>query len=367
MSKFTESGIREINFALEDEAILELKNMWKSHVKEIPEYPEEQFEGQGIVMCAGGISYFTCAWICISNLRNLGCTLPVELWYLGNELTEEAIGELKKLDVDCRNFIEETQTTMKGFSLKPLAIIKSKFQHVLFLDADNNCLRDPSFLFNGDEYISTGTIFWPDFWKTAVDNPIWKIVESTSFELYEQESGQLVINKETSWLPLNLALFFNEKKQYFHMLLYGDKDTFKFAWHALKQDFFMITTPVACCGYSINNEFFGTTMVQYDFEGNELFLHRNLLKWDNTKDDEYNLWTQINRFNHLAVQRSYKFDYNNINRHLFLRLEGDSVISNARVEISELENRCLIILKKLREATFYHRFLIESLISAKRS
>ena len=38
---------------------------------------------RGIVIPAGGQTYFTNAWVCLNMLRRSGCTLPVEFWYLG--------------------------------------------------------------------------------------------------------------------------------------------------------------------------------------------------------------------------------------------------------------------------------------------
>jgi hypothetical protein len=39
---------------------------------------------------------------------------------------------------------------------------------VLYLDADNFVLRDPSALFDTQEYKSTAAIFWPDFWSNTL-------------------------------------------------------------------------------------------------------------------------------------------------------------------------------------------------------
>jgi len=39
----------------------------------VPSYPNE-FDGRGIVTCAGGVKYNTCAWVLIKMLRHLGVT-----------------------------------------------------------------------------------------------------------------------------------------------------------------------------------------------------------------------------------------------------------------------------------------------------
>jgi hypothetical protein len=53
-------------------------------LREIAAYPGT-FAGRGIVICAGGVRYFTCAWVLINILRRLGCALPIEVLYLGEE------------------------------------------------------------------------------------------------------------------------------------------------------------------------------------------------------------------------------------------------------------------------------------------
>ena len=42
------------------------------------------WQGRGIVICAGGVRYFLCSWVCINMLRRQGCELPIELWYLNS-------------------------------------------------------------------------------------------------------------------------------------------------------------------------------------------------------------------------------------------------------------------------------------------
>ena len=49
-----------------------------------PPFPVGRFSSRGIVICAGGQRYFTCAWILISVLqRALGTKLPIQVWHLG--------------------------------------------------------------------------------------------------------------------------------------------------------------------------------------------------------------------------------------------------------------------------------------------
>jgi len=64
----------------------------------------------------------------------------------------------------------------KQFPLKALAILLSRFSHVLLLDADNFPVKDPSFLFDLPAYTETGALFWPDFWYRL---PRWPSLPSS--------------------------------------------------------------------------------------------------------------------------------------------------------------------------------------------
>jgi alpha 1,2-mannosyltransferase len=76
--------------------------------------------------------------------------------------------------------------------------------------------------------------------------------------------------------------------------------------------------PWLCAG------FHGHTMVQYDLEGNILFLHKNLLKWNLTKipsefSNSQRQWERIQEFRHKTGSR-YKVVMED---EFGVRLEGD--------------------------------------------
>src|SRR5258707_963814 len=98
---FTEDFIRKNNYRPGYFLRKKLKKAWREHITTIGDYPDN-FSGKGIVICAGGISYTTCAWVNISILRRKGCRLPVELWYDGEELSEDMVRQFGTLDVICR-------------------------------------------------------------------------------------------------------------------------------------------------------------------------------------------------------------------------------------------------------------------------
>jgi hypothetical protein len=56
---------------------------------------------------------------------------------------------------------------LKGFPLKILALLNSKFRHILFLDCDSIPLMDPAEIFHSEEYTRSKAIFWPDVFGLA--------------------------------------------------------------------------------------------------------------------------------------------------------------------------------------------------------
>ena len=77
----------------------------------------------------------------IRMLRELGCRLPIEVWYLGEQERNRAWEELvAPLDVRCVDAYEvrkqHPHARLNGFESKPYAIQWSRFAEVLYLDAD---------------------------------------------------------------------------------------------------------------------------------------------------------------------------------------------------------------------------------------
>ena len=130
--------------------------------------PTEPKEGRGIVMAAGGVKFQINAWVCIRMLRDLGCQLPIQCWYLGeserNQAWEQIVASYGVECIDAYQVREKyPHARLHGWELKPYAIQHSPFAEVLFLDADNVPVCDPTFLFETPQYQEHGAIFWPDF------------------------------------------------------------------------------------------------------------------------------------------------------------------------------------------------------------
>ncbi|RLN10382.1 hypothetical protein BBJ28_00024662 [Nothophytophthora sp. Chile5] len=256
---------------------------------------ERQEPSQGIVMVVYP-KMVPSAYASIRAIREvLHCRLPIELWFRPKEM-HNAPGSLLALEqlatatqaIGITSFHEIEDVKVTGFGTKVHAIYHSFFERVLFLDADNVPVRDPSFLFESQEFLETGAVFWPDFWhpKHTIFNIhgqslLWELLDQPFVNMFEQESGQLLVDRRRHAAPLELVSFYTFHRPN-HLdtlkLAHGDKDLFRLAWLKLQTPFHMIETPPAVAGKVFNGSFCGVTMVQHDAQGEMLFLHRNSRK-----------------------------------------------------------------------------------------
>ncbi len=202
-------------------------------------------------------------------------SLPIEVWHLGpEEMDENMRGLIEPLGVttvDARE-VERRHPAriLNGWEMKPFALLHSRFEEVLLLDADNVPVVDPTFLFETPEYRKCGAIFWPDYFRLTPDRSIWRIAGVEYRDEAEFESGQIVVNKARCWKALNLTMHLNEYSDFYYDHVHGDKETFHIAWRKLGQEYAMTAYPI----FSLER-----TMCQHDFDGRRIFQHRNFDKW----------------------------------------------------------------------------------------
>lgn len=251
------------------------KSAMERAIEAIPAYPSERFSGRGIVICAGGPTYLSCAWVCINMLRRAGCSLPIELWHLGDgEMPSEFRTVFTAIGVELVDAIRQSRRhpvrRLGGWELKSFALLHCRFQEVILLDADNVPLIDLSKLFDTAEYRGTGAIFWPDIGDLREDDAIWETCGILPRREPEFESGQIVVDKQRCWRGLCLALWMNEHSDFFYGQIHGDKETFHLAFRKLDSPYEMP---------AMKPRMITATLLQHDFEGNVIFQHRNQAKW----------------------------------------------------------------------------------------
>jgi hypothetical protein len=164
-----------------------------------------------------------------------------------------------------------------GWELKLYATLHSPFAQVLFLDADNGVVCDPTYLFECEEYQRHGAIFWPDYACWTLKPGVWKVfgmMDMAEPEVSEHErafeSGQYLIDKRRCDRELRLSLFYAEHSDFTFQHVYGDKECFHLGWRRLGSDYAM---PSAGPGWNVH------TIVQFDFRGQIVFQHRCQDKW----------------------------------------------------------------------------------------
>jgi hypothetical protein len=214
----------------------------------IPTYPKGRYRGRGVVVAGGGDRYFASLYITIRALRHVGCSLPIQVWYLGrlDEMPPEKQAILAPYGVECVDADEVRRhhpaRMLNGWELKVFATLHSPYEEILFVDADCYPCRNPDFLFTNKDYRAHGAVFWPDIASvdTRLKWPAFGVPDPQ--RPGSVESGQYVLHKRLTWRPLNLAWFYNDHSDYYYRFCYGDKHTFEVAWARCAQPFVMWQT-----------------------------------------------------------------------------------------------------------------------------
>ncbi|NDB58020.1 hypothetical protein EB001_06200 [bacterium] len=232
-------------------------------------------EDKGIVIGAGGAKFFGCAFNCAFILRKLGCSLPIEFWYIDEHEMDNKMKEL--CDIYNISYVNANQycrdnnikpRILNGWELKPFSTLHSKFKQVLYLDADNVPVKNPEYLFENIRYQELGSIFWPDLppskRKEWLPPEVWSNVGLDYRDEPDFETGQFLINKEKCYKELCITMWMNEHSDWFYKFVYGDKSTFHLAWRKCNSNYVM---PNKLAGWK------SPCILQYDLENRLVFQH----------------------------------------------------------------------------------------------
>lgn len=277
------------NAGLDPDLLADLHRRQDAAIEVARATPPPVFEGAGIVIVAGGPRCFTNACVALTLLRDVHNTrLPIQVWHLGpEEMSPEMRRILKRFDVDLVDAFEVRSRfpfrRLGGWECKPYAVRHSPFRHVVLIDADNAPLIDPARLLELPQLHEYGAIFWPDNQSHPERSPVWELFRVPYRHELEVESGQMVIDKERCWVPLNLALHLNEWSDRYYQYVYGDKETFHFAWRHVGQDYAMpLGRPrIVYCHWDTpsGRKRMTAALEQRDFDGNVIFHHRTGAEW----------------------------------------------------------------------------------------
>jgi alpha 1,2-mannosyltransferase len=269
--------------------------------------PRPGMSGRGIVTSIYD-GEFASGWVLLQELEHLECELPIEVWYRPGELSQRQINLLRDHELDVRMRVLEDD--VRGFAIKVMAIYRSAFREVLWIDSDNVPIREPEFLFDDPEYRVKGSLFWRDvsgadrarYWHPGA--PCWTLFRVPYNDSEEFETGQLLVDKDRCWSEFALTVHFNLRHDLYYRVVQGDKDTFRFAWQqvALRRGQGMrqvnyLEGPDTPYGFMPFGPFHigepnpwrkwggGSVMQQRDREGRPLFNHRTINKFSVARRD----------------------------------------------------------------------------------
>jgi len=258
---------------------------------------KDRFKGRGLVILAGNNDTIMRLKVILRRLVRLRSQIPVEVHYFSDEeMTEEKRKDLVDIGYHPISFNDLSQPHnlirvekdffATNFHLKSAAIINSNFAEPFLLDSDNVPILDPAILYASPVYQEYGTVFWPDIARSWPQNPAWAITNTPCrMNEYEQESGQMMVDKRRYWYHLQLAAWMNHpdsgQGKYYNEFLLGDKDMFRFAWHALKTKYGRPHKWLTSVG-TLNDGFYcGHSFAQHHpdaGDGRVAFLHGGLVK-----------------------------------------------------------------------------------------
>lgn len=216
-----------------DKETARLSAWWRAHVNSaLREDAPFDPDTDGIVVSPeGGSRSANRIATAIITLRILGCELPIEVWFLhsahavgdvehdeASDAFSRSLSRVGKLaiqagykvspfkGVEFRSFgVNGTNGTKlvapkvkyqkKNYLVKPAAILASRFQRLLWLDADVIPLASPSAIFKTPELLEKGAVFWPDYWRTPSKSRLWDIFDTPCRNEWEFESGAILIDK----------------------------------------------------------------------------------------------------------------------------------------------------------------------------
>lgn len=253
----------------------------------LPAMPPKAPHGRGIVTAIGG-AFIAAGWVLLTLLRDVHrCRLPIEVWYLNDAdfpaHLRALFNRFEVRFVDAARQRPALPAGLGGWEMKTFATLHSSFAEVLFLDADNAPLRDPTPLFDWPSYRQFGAVVWPDLQLVNPYNPLWWAIRPLRDGERQWESGQILLDKRRTWRALHLAASLNEQSDFYFRFVQGDKETLHLAWRALGAPFSMPSSvpAIACGSYddAPRAEAVRVGLWQHDFLGTPLFLHRTDASW----------------------------------------------------------------------------------------
>lgn len=184
--------------------------------------------GTGYVICAGGryakYGYATCRWI----REVLKDDAPIE-WWLGANETAAGTRALEISGVSLK-----VADIPGGWPLKARAVLNSRFQRAILLDAD--CLPMVKAA-DAWTYAASGALFFPDIGNHRKSDWGYAALKIRAGSIPEMEAGQVIVDRVRHAQAVFLVDYFNQHPEFFYQHHLGDKDLWGMAFARLKIPF----------------------------------------------------------------------------------------------------------------------------------
>ncbi|KAJ3121263.1 hypothetical protein HK100_012451 [Physocladia obscura] len=245
-------------------SIRDFQNSFKSVARE---------NNAGIVFTTGMWHAELCLHAILSLRTVLNSTLPIEVHYAGpNDLTHamrEAFSRIPDVTtVDITEIFPGESDKVIGWSIKPFAILASRFRQVIFVDADALFFKDPgaAILQESRIYAENGQLFFHDrtlghghvvrFFADMNPNPTQfarTLRYMTKRSVHEMESGVVAVDKARTGVLHALLLVCKlnsvQEREVLYKKVHGDKESFWFAWEILRVPYAFPQTFGGTVGY----------------------------------------------------------------------------------------------------------------------
>jgi hypothetical protein len=212
-------------------------NFAKGHFKHAQ---PKDCDGEGIIIAGGG-KYERYALAVARHARGHNLTIPIEVWALNTaEIKNPAA--FRQLGVDLKfcdlYFDKMPMRRFSGWHSKVFAVMNSRLQNVLFLDADCFPSREGLALLRHPHFQQFGALFFQDVKRCAVVDDAYVAAgllppHKMRPPVQEWETGQFLVDKKRHWGALLLANWAAEHDDSWWRLLHGDKGTTEIAFRAM--------------------------------------------------------------------------------------------------------------------------------------
>lgn len=191
---------------------------------------------QGMVIVGGG-KFLEGMVIAARMLREVGSTMPIQIWHRGDlepirDGAFDGIGGVTIIDSLRHAESIGGARIMRGWEQKLHALVHCNFRQILYLDADAYVVDNPAplmklldrspFVFWADLAGNYATVKWSNCWPDGENN------------VPAIQGGQLAIDREKAWRTLILAHWMNQHSDYYYSHMFGDQDTWRVALAAQK-------------------------------------------------------------------------------------------------------------------------------------